>query len=71
MDEVSNIESPCIKVCEVDETTQLCKGCLRTIDEITSYPFLDDEAKIQLNQALEKRREQLLNSKKENPGMFD
>ena len=31
------IESPCIKVCDIHPETRLCTGCLRSIDEITSW----------------------------------
>lgn len=27
------VRSPCVKVCEMDETTKLCKGCYRTQNE--------------------------------------
>lgn len=27
------VRSPCIRVCEIDETTHLCKGCYRTRNE--------------------------------------
>jgi uncharacterized protein len=31
------IESPCIKVCEVDAARGVCTGCARTLDEIASW----------------------------------
>jgi predicted Fe-S protein YdhL (DUF1289 family) len=31
------IESPCIKVCVIDESTQLCTGCGRRLDEIARW----------------------------------
>jgi uncharacterized protein len=31
------MESPCIDVCEIDCTSGLCLGCLRTIDEIAGW----------------------------------
>lgn len=27
------VRSPCVKVCEMDATTALCKGCFRTQEE--------------------------------------
>jgi predicted Fe-S protein YdhL (DUF1289 family) len=65
------IESPCINLCEVDKTTELCKGCLRNMDEITTFAFLDDDSKIKLNETLAKRRKHLLNLKQQNPGMYE
>lgn len=33
--------SPCIGVCTLDATTGLCRGCLRTMAEISSWPDLE------------------------------
>jgi hypothetical protein len=37
--------SPCIDVCEMDEKLGLCKGCLRTIEEIASWSTMSDDGK--------------------------
>ena len=37
------IESPCNKVCVINETTGLCRGCYRTLDEIASWGMMSDE----------------------------
>ncbi len=37
--------SPCISVCVLDETTGLCTGCLRTLDEIAAWSILDNDEK--------------------------
>jgi predicted Fe-S protein YdhL (DUF1289 family) len=34
------IESPCIKVCEIDEKTGYCKGCYRTRGEIKQWGLM-------------------------------
>jgi predicted Fe-S protein YdhL (DUF1289 family) len=31
------IETPCIRLCELNAGTQVCKGCLRTTDEIAKW----------------------------------
>ncbi|SPJ22476.1 DUF1289 domain-containing protein [Palleronia abyssalis] len=31
------IETPCINVCVIHPAARLCTGCLRTMDEITSW----------------------------------
>jgi uncharacterized protein len=31
------VPSPCINVCEMDQKSGLCRGCLRTIDEIVAW----------------------------------
>jgi len=37
--------SPCINVCQMDDALGLCKGCLRTIDEIANWSAMSDDAK--------------------------
>ncbi|WP_428696606.1 DUF1289 domain-containing protein [Stappia sp.] len=34
---MSDIESPCIKLCRIDAQSGLCVGCLRTLDEIAGW----------------------------------
>ncbi|MBO0662101.1 DUF1289 domain-containing protein [Jiella sp. MQZ9-1] len=31
------IDSPCTRVCAIDPMSGLCRGCLRTIDEIAGW----------------------------------
>lgn len=31
------VPSPCMSVCQMDEATGLCQGCLRTLDEIGAW----------------------------------
>jgi predicted Fe-S protein YdhL (DUF1289 family) len=40
-----NVPSPCISVCKMDQSTGLCRGCYRTLDEIAQWSRLDDSAK--------------------------
>jgi uncharacterized protein len=35
--------SPCIGVCTLDPATSLCRGCLRSIEEIAGWPRFDAE----------------------------
>lgn len=37
--------SPCISVCRMDEGEGLCRGCLRTIDEIVAWGRLSEADK--------------------------
>jgi uncharacterized protein len=39
------VPSPCINVCRIHAGSGLCEGCLRTLDEITVWSRLGDEAK--------------------------
>ena len=41
-----DIASPCRGICKIDEPTQLCSGCLRSIDEITRWRRMDDDQKL-------------------------
>ena len=40
-----SVESPCIDVCEMDPATGYCKGCTRTIEEITAWSRIGDDEK--------------------------
>lgn len=40
-----DLPSPCISVCRMDGVSGLCKGCLRTLEEIGVWSTLDDEGK--------------------------
>ncbi|ACC69356.1 DUF1289 domain-containing protein [Paraburkholderia phymatum] len=42
---IAPVPSPCINVCRMDKATNLCEGCLRTIDEIANWSSFDDAAK--------------------------
>jgi len=43
--QAQNLPSPCISVCRMETSTGLCKGCLRTLDEIGAWSTLDDAGK--------------------------
>lgn len=40
-----SIESPCIRVCTLDEEGRTCLGCFRTLDEIGTWAQLTDNAR--------------------------
>ena len=50
-----NVPSPCISVCRMSESTGLCEGCFRTIDEICQWSTSDDLAKRALWVLIEQR----------------
>lgn len=52
----NTLESPCIKICEMDKQTQLCKGCLRTINEIAVWGMIDACQKEMIFKEIEKRK---------------
>ncbi|WP_198314684.1 DUF1289 domain-containing protein [Chitinibacter sp. GC72] len=39
------IQSPCIKLCQLDESGTHCIGCLRTLDELRRWSKASDEEK--------------------------
>lgn len=39
------VPSPCINLCQIAPDTGLCKGCLRTIDEIVAWGSAGDDFK--------------------------
>lgn len=43
--QAAKLPSPCISVCTMEFSSGLCKGCLRTLDEIADWSTLDDEGK--------------------------
>jgi len=40
-----DLPSPCISVCRMEVASGLCRGCLRTLDEIAAWSTLDDAGK--------------------------
>ena len=42
------IQSPCIKICVIHSSEQLCTGCHRTIEEISSWSRLSSEQRKQI-----------------------
>jgi uncharacterized protein len=51
----SPVPSPCVSVCVMDETSGLCKGCWRTLDEIAVWSLLDEPEKRDVWVALRQR----------------
>ena len=52
------IASPCNKVCVINEATGLCRGCYRTLEEISSWLEMTPEQKIATLEALPDRKVQ-------------
>jgi predicted Fe-S protein YdhL (DUF1289 family) len=50
------VPSPCITVCQIDDTTGLCLGCARNVDEIREWPILTAEEKKQILEHIRERR---------------
>jgi uncharacterized protein len=43
--EAQNPPSPCISVCKMNLANGLCRGCLRTLDEIADWSTMSDADK--------------------------
>jgi predicted Fe-S protein YdhL (DUF1289 family) len=52
----SPVQSPCISVCRIDPASDLCVGCLRSLDEIACWAALDDTARRDILRAVAHRR---------------
>jgi uncharacterized protein len=39
------VPSPCNSICRISESTGLCEGCLRTLDEVAAWGGLDEAGK--------------------------
>lgn len=53
-----NIPSPCVSICRMDASSDLCEGCFRTIDEIRVWSLSNDAAKRRMWAALTERLRQ-------------
>ena len=52
------IESPCIRVCTLDRSGELCLGCFRTLDEIGAWASLTDAERERVIAVLPARKRQ-------------
>lgn len=48
--------SPCRSLCQMDPVTKLCRGCLRTIEEITLWSQLSDTERTTVLHNIDERR---------------
>lgn len=42
---VTRPSTPCINVCVIDAQTRLCRGCLRSLDEIAAWSAMSEPAR--------------------------
>lgn len=52
----NEIQSPCVGICTMDETTGLCLGCYRSLDEIKGWWDMNPQDQKKLLAALEERQ---------------
>ena len=54
--EKQTVASPCINVCQMDESSGLCRGCFRTLDEIAGWSRASDDDRLRILAAVDRRR---------------
>ena len=57
MDDKLRLMSPCIGVCIIDNETHYCKGCFRTLEEISKWINYTDEERINILAKTKEREE--------------
>ena len=58
---MSEVQSPCVEICQLDPVSGMCLGCFRTMDEIATWIELTDIEKQSV----------LLNAQKRKSEAFD
>jgi len=53
------VNTPCIKVCQMDLVRGVCVGCCRTLDEIARWGSMSDAERKAVMDALPARRNRL------------
>jgi predicted Fe-S protein YdhL (DUF1289 family) len=53
------VPSPCVSLCQIDAASQLCQGCLRTLDEIVAWGSADDAVKLAVWAEIRKREQSI------------
>ena len=53
------MNSPCIKVCQMDPARGVCIGCCRSLDEIARWSGMTDSERAQVMSGLPERRKKL------------
>ncbi|MFZ6801758.1 DUF1289 domain-containing protein [Undibacterium sp. Di24W] len=52
----SDVASPCVKACKINAETNLCSGCLRTLDEIIVWSKASNATKVAIWAKIEERK---------------
>jgi predicted Fe-S protein YdhL (DUF1289 family) len=50
------MKSPCINICQIDQTRNLCTGCLRSLDEIAGWAGYSDKKRDEILADLSRRK---------------
>ena len=57
---LNGIESPCVKICDIDRPTGLCCGCGRSLAEIAGWSSLSSAERRRIMAELPARKAELL-----------
>ena len=52
----AEVKSPCISVCVMDPIRGYCVGCYRTLDEIADWINFERDARLQVFDAIKRRK---------------
>ena len=52
----TTIASPCVQICQIDDASGCCIGCLRAIDEIREWPIMTAPEKTRVLENVAARR---------------
>jgi predicted Fe-S protein YdhL (DUF1289 family) len=53
---MAGVESPCVRECVIDAGTGYCRGCCRTLDEISFWVSYTDEERQRVMESLPARQ---------------
>ena len=56
---IAPVPSPCVSLCQIDADSGLCRGCLRTLDEIVAWGGADDAAKLAIWHQIHRREQSI------------
>jgi uncharacterized protein len=54
------VETPCVDICEIDRASGLCRGCGRTIAEISGWVSMSGEERRRIMSELAARKAALV-----------
>ena len=54
------METPCVEICKIDQATGLCRGCGRTIAEITGWASMSSDERRRIMSELADRKAALV-----------
>ena len=58
MSDDKEVSTPCIGVCQYDNE-DICRGCFRTLDEISNWALMTEEERKEIMKKLDERAESL------------